>query len=705
MAISPTTPSAVHGPAPWWSEVPAIAVPVLVAVLVVLPWTRRGWLLLLDWIPGPAYAVLPRSFWGLDGGLQAALPFAVLTQGAGRVIGAAVAGWAVVAVALALAGVAAGRMVGGPAVRRVAAGTLYVVNPMVFERLAAGQVGFLLAYAGLPMVVASIVRWRGSISWAGMRPALWLALTVAFSPHLIWLGGVALVATVVVGPSRLRALGWAALVGGLAVLMTAYAIVPAIGRPATLSVGEPDLVAYRTRADPTLGLAPNVAALHGFWRPAPHLPQDDVAGWPLFLVAIVGLAGTGLWKARRDPSVRRLAGVLAVSGAAGFLLAMGDQGPTGSFYRLLFDHLPGFAIMREPQKFAALLALAYAGGFALAAEHLVAAARGRAVRVASAGLAVALPVLYVPTLFLGLHGQVHTVRYPSSWYAADRRMGEGDGKVLFLPWHQYLSFPFTGRVIGNPADAFFRRTAIAGDNVELPNLATASTATQSAYLEFLFGHGQQVCAFGRLVADLGVEYVVLARTVDWGNFRWLASQADLEEVIDRPELVVYRNRAYAEGGRRADGLVGVPDWGALVTLANRGEAGGLYTADVQGPGPIAAEPCAARAAPASAGGAVSRKSPVRYRVEPGAPGYVVLPERFDPSWRHGDRAAVELAGGAVALPTNGAGGPARFAHWATVWPAYLGSLAVAAALLVGGLRAGRGDRVSKRRRSGKGPER
>lgn len=702
MATSPTTPTAIRGPAPWWSEVTAIGVPVLVALLVVLPWIRRGWLLLLDWTPGPGYPLLPRAFWGLDGGLQTALPFAVLTQAAGRVIGAALAGWAVVAIVLVLAGVAAGRMVGGPPLRRVAAGTLYVVNPMVFERLGAGQVGFLLAYAGLPMVVASIVRWRGSISWAGMRPALWLALTVAFSPHLIWLGGVVLAAAVLEGPSRRRALGWAVLVALLAVLMTAYAIVPALGRPASLQVGEADLVAYRTRADPTLGLAPNVAALHGFWRPAPHLPQDDVAGWPLFLAAIVGLTGAGLWRARRDPTVRCLAGVLAVSGVAGFFLAMGDQGPTGAVYRLLFDHLPGFAIMREPQKFAALLALAYAGGFALGVERLAIMARGRTARVASAGLAVVLPVLYVPTLFLGLHGQIDTSRYPSSWYAADGRMGDGDGKVLFLPWHQYLSFPFSGRVIGNPADAFFHRAAIAGDNVELPNLATGSTVTQSAYLEFLFGHGQEVCAFGRLVADLGVEYVVLARTVDWENYRWLDGQADLEAVLDTPELVVFRNRAYAAGGRRSARLVDVADWGALVTLANRGAAGDLYTARAQAPGPIAAGPCAAPSAARAAGGAVVRRSPIRYRVEPGTPGYVALPERFDPSWHHDGEGAVELAGGTVGLRTDGEGGTARFAHWRWVWPSYAGSLAVAAAALGAGLRVGRRPDVSKPARGGKG---
>lgn len=689
------TPSAVRVPPERWSAVPPVAVPVVLATLVVLPWVRQGWLLLLDWIPGPGRLALPRSFWGLDGGLQAALPFALVTMGVSRVVGAAIAGWAVIAVALAGAGVAAGRLVEGPPLRRVAAGALYVVNPMVFERVGAGQVGFLLAYAALPMLAASIIRRRGTISWAGMRPALWLALAVALSPHLLWLGIVVLVASVLTGPTRLRALGWAGLVLGLTLLMSAYVLAPGLGRPVPLQVGERDLMAFRTRADPTLGLAPNVAALHGFWRVEPQLPKQAVGGWPLFLAAIVGLSVWGLWRASRDEATRQLAAVLVLSGLAGLFLAMGDQGPTGPAFRWAFDHVPGFAIMREPQKFVALLALAYAAGFALAVDYLARTARRRKGRWAAACLSLVLPILYVPTLFFGLNGQIGTSRYPASWSSADRLMASGEGKVLFLPWHQYMSFPFTGRVIGNPADAFFRRPAVSGDNVELSNLPTASNLTRSAYLEFLYEHGGELCAFGRLVAPLGVEYVALARTVDWQRYRWLDRQVDLEKVLDTQELVVFRNRHYVDGGRRDAKLGRTADWGALATLANTGTAVDLYTVDAQAPGAVASEPCRAGAARGAGGDGATRTSPVEYRVPRGPAGYVALPETFDPSWRHQGRAAIELAGGTVGLRTDGTGGTAQFGHWSVVRLAYATSLVSFVGVLAGGLRVDR--RAAERR--------
>lgn len=658
----------------------------LLALLVTLPWTSRGWLLLLDWVPGPHVSAL-RSFWGLDNGLQAGQPFWLAVLALSGVVGPATAGWLAVALALAVAGVSAGHLAGGGAVRRMAAGTLYAVNPLIFDRLFAGHVGYLLAYALLPLFVASVLRRRGDISWRGMRPALWLALLTGLTPHLLWIGGVVLAAALVTSPTR-RALGWTALVVALTLAASSYFIVPSIGRPPPVRVGEADLAAFRTRSDPTLGLAPNVAGLYGFWRQGPRLAKDGVAGWPVFLGAIVVLAGAGLWKAGRQPATRALSRVVGVSGVAGFVLALGDQGPTGPVFRWLFEHLPGFAIMREPQKFVALLALAYAVGFGLAVDGLARGARGKGRRVATGAVAVALPVLYTPTLFLGLGGQVEVARYPASWSTADALMGDGDGRLLFLPWHLYLGFPFTNRVIANPAENFFRREVVAGDNVELANLATASNLRRSEYLEFLYANGNDLCAFGRLVAPLGVEYVALSKTVDASSYAWLTRQRDLEVVLDRPEITLYRNVSYHGPGTRTAELARVAHWGELATLANAGRLGdAAYTAVAQRPGPVTAGPCPPDDSPTQAGG-VRRRSPVAYQVEAGEAGYVALAEPYDPSWRLGGEAPVELAGGLVAFPSDGEPATARFGHWAVVRLSYGLSLAVTA-LLVAGPRLGR----------------
>lgn len=654
---------------------------VLVALVVVLPWTRRGWLLLLDWTPGPEPGVL-RSFWGLDGGLQAGQPFALAVLAVSAVVGAATAGWLAVATALVVAGVTAGHLVGGGSARRIAAGTLYAVNPLVFDRIFAGHVAYLLAYALLPVFVSSVLRRRDQVSWRGMRPALWLALLAGITPHFLWIGGVVLVASLVVGHTR-RAVVWTALVGVLALAMSSYFIVPSIGRPPPVRVGESDLAAFRTRPDPVLGLGPNVAGLYGFWRPEPRLPKDDVAGWPVFLGAIVLLSGAGLWKARRTEGGGRLVPVVALAGVTGFLLVMGDQGPTGPVFRWLFDHLPGFAVMREPQKFAALLALAYAVGFGYGVDDLARRARGRGRRVAVGAVAVVLPVVYTPTLFLGLGGQVDVARYPPSWAAADRVIGEGDGRLLFLPWHQYLAFPFTGRIVANPAANFFRREVVAGDNVELASVPTASNLRRSEYLEFLFAHGRELCAFGRLVAPLGVEYVALARTVDYAAYAWLGRQADLEPVLDRPEITVYRNLQYRGPGSRAPAPARAADWGELADLADAGTLpDGPYSVAAQRPGPVASGPCGAARA-ALAGGGVRSRSPVAYEVDRGEAGYVALAEPYDPSWRLAGEPPLELAGGVLGFRNDGRGGTARFGHWTAVRLAYVVSTVTVLLTLAG----------------------
>src|SRR5205823_3695650 len=97
---------------------------------------------------------------------------------------------------------------------------------------------------------------------------------------------------------------------------------------------------------------------------------------------------------------------------------------------------------------------------AVVAVGLLTARRSAAARL--------LPIAYSPTFPNGLSGQLRTAHYPSSWSEADTLMGKGPEDILFLPWHQYLAFPFTQRVVANPAAAAFRRHVVIGDNLELP---------------------------------------------------------------------------------------------------------------------------------------------------------------------------------------------------------------------------------------------
>ena len=51
----------------------------------------------------------------------------------------------------------------------------------------------------------------------------------------------------------------------------------------------------------------------------------------------------------RDTAHRRDGLAILAAGVAGYFLALGNQGPTGGLFRLAFEHVPGFVIMREPR--------------------------------------------------------------------------------------------------------------------------------------------------------------------------------------------------------------------------------------------------------------------------------------------------------------------------------------------------------------------
>jgi hypothetical protein len=92
-----------------------------------------------------------------------------------------------------------------------------------------------------------------------------------------------------------------------------------------------------------------------------------------------------------------------------------------------------------------------------------------------------LPLGYTATIFDGLSGQISTTPLPSAYQRANALMGDGEGNILYLPWHLYMEYPFTeGRVVANVAPTSFSRNVISGDDVQVDEVATQSTSPRSA---------------------------------------------------------------------------------------------------------------------------------------------------------------------------------------------------------------------------------
>lgn len=525
------------------------------AALILGPLLGPGYVLTLDLSWGPHFA--PPDFSNNDGLLLLAL----------QVLGAILPSWVVEKLVLVLifvlAGVGLQRLASraNPGWPSFVAGVLFVVNPFTYERLMAGQWLVLAGYALLPWFLAAVI---SLIERPGLRRSLvlaaWgLAISVV-SLHTLPMAGLLALAVVVAKlwghPQQLRRVGlWTVVSLSLWLAASAMWLVP-LALPNSPTTGvvaafdEAQFRAFRTAAGP-LGAPLNTLALQGFWGEdrSVLVPASVTGGWfwlAFGLVAVAVGAGTVLAIRRRH----RVALALAVVAVVAWILALGiATPPTEIITRFLVDHLPFYRGYREPAKWLAVVALAYAylASFSLAA--LSARLHGYWSR-AGATACLLVPFIWVPLMIWGAAGQLRSTDYPASWYQLAEILSNlppatsPSPDTLVLPWHQYLYLDFAGRAVANPAPGFFKRPVIVSNDPEVlgvPPAAEAGLVTsiqKDVINRRFFGHNA-----GSTLHELGVNYVVLLKLSDWSDYKWLNTQTGLKLIEDHPQWQLFQTSA------------------------------------------------------------------------------------------------------------------------------------------------------------------
>jgi hypothetical protein len=709
-------PRRILGRADWLM----LALGLLIGIGVCIPFFGGGRLFLLDWSIGPTTPIVSVNTLGLYGGLTSGVVGSMLTGILNWALGAA-STWFLFLLFFPTAFLGISRLTGGSYASRISAGVLYTLNPFVFNRLFVGHIDLLIGYALLPFAVLSSLRLEGALWRYALRVSLWWAGLTAITPHFAWIYGIAVFVIAIVAASKgaLRdsVLRLVTTVTSFFV-MSMYLLLPHLATTLATQNGQSSLALYQSSGDPRFGLFGNVAGLYGFWRlgPGPTLPKNLISGWPFLYFAILLVAATGAWVALRRsalvsgdqarssepntdatstsdllpskwhhidselPANRAfVATCLLVVGVVGYFLALGSQGPTGALFRWCYVHVPFFAIMREPQKFLMLLALAYAVFFGWGIAHisrLATSAKGTRAATAALVLGVALPLGYTPTMFNGLTAQIAPSHVPSAYQHANVLMGNGSGSVLALPWHLYLSYPFTNdRVVANLAPSLLKRNVISGDNVESGGIETQSTSHESKYLSALYSRGSTLKHFGALVAPLGIQYIVLSKTVDWPAYLWLSHQGDLTRILNTPSLEVWKNLAYEDIGQTHVNLTVVSSLtDALNKVNETGSAIGLVSPRVaQKSKSITAASNASSASTTNAqsGDTVSMISPVAFHIDAGSPGWVEVDEPYQVGWSINGVPALPTSEGSMVIHVGRDGGNLVFTPWRSARVGYI----------------------------------
>jgi len=550
---------------------------ILLAALIAGPWLLPGYLFGTDW-PGPRHFRVPTDF-------SSDAVFNLLLLVVSAVVSAEITTKLVILVALVAAGLGAfrGLPIGG-FIPRAIASLIYVVNPFVYGRIHYGQLPLIAAYALLPWIAARLLSLMREPGWqhALILGAELTALGILDLHLLVPAGLLLIAATVAFGGARLGDRRYITDLGrnvrlalAITIVASSYWLIPLLSGSnsegqAVMNVGPADLAAYSASADPNLGLVPNLLGLYGFWAEDTGRftsMKEFVPLWPVVLLILIALATLGAKAAiQKAPTLASPRGggtflrlwVLALLGAGAItlILEMGVANPvTEPIVRLLDTIFPLYRGMRDAGKWAALIALIYSQLVPLGAivllrwvkehGHPYASRPGEGIRIGLAtGLLLALPLYYGNGLLFGMHGEVQPSAYPPGWYQADQVLAADPhpGRALFLPWHLYLGLDFvrnTNNVVASPAPSFFSVPVVISQDPEIPGIAAPATPDQTV-ISRLVAEGTSG-DWARELAGRNIKYVLLARELDWSQYRFLAGQPGFALVGDYGSIVVYRN--------------------------------------------------------------------------------------------------------------------------------------------------------------------
>lgn len=554
------SPADEAGPAavPGRVRVRDLLLPSVVALVVLGPVLAPGALFNLDLIVVPRLD-LPAGFWGLGPELPRRLPLWVPISWLSPVVPATVTAKALMFAVLVGSWVGMARFARSLGIRWVhATGALYALSPFMTTRSLVGHFMVTLPMALLPFVLPVLLKPGRSL-----RATMLAAAALSLGGH--YGGSIAIVIVVVAVLCGARERWWQGI--GVALAAQAAWLVPAlcVGAASTARPASGD--AFPTDSYGIGGLL-RLSAGGGFWNTYYQV------GGRLILTAVGALIVVLLWSGFRawpSPSRRPM----VTLGLLGWLLSAAT-----SLWGLstVFDWFVGTAVgavWREGQRVLLLYVLWMAPAVVLGAQRWFdAAVRSRRwlpVAGAIAALPATLAALLTFNAIWGFGGRLSAEPIPSSWDRVRSTVRAQGGSVLALPWYQYYNQQLGDgpvRRVLNPMPLYLGSDVLSSSNNGLeagvreradPREEVATTALRDLV--------DDATPISGTMATLGVRWVVLQKTVHLEDYVALGDDPGLEVVVDAPEILLYRVRAWRGEAVTAGRPVTVPEFGpALATF-------------------------------------------------------------------------------------------------------------------------------------------
>ena len=381
---------------------------------------------------------------------------------------------------------------------------LLMINPVLYERMIT-QPGVYLAFVlmgfGLIHLLKTISDWKLKYYiFAGLL----FGGAIGFSSHTVFMSGmfcliyaflylrtkkVLLGLVFLMGMTLLPNLNW--LIGGF---LGNWSVVT----DTLATFNQANIEGFLSHALAPFNLELTSLMLYGFWgERAGHFvfPEDVNLLWWIFSM-ILFVVSIG-WYRFSYKNNKKLVWFLILVWLLSWIFATGIS--SSRFWALnqwMFDNIPYYIGLREPQKWVGLLLFVRATGILLAFSKLLClldelrwSKREMQKKIVPLGVLVLILIANTPALIWEFYGQLVLSDYPTDYQTYKQTTLSWDlrkGKILILPRHSYLACPWTQRkIISNPLKAYLGNNPqiVSSDNIEVANLYTNSTSLQSKNIE------------------------------------------------------------------------------------------------------------------------------------------------------------------------------------------------------------------------------
>lgn len=525
----------------------------LITLLLLCPTLQKGYVMLLDWMVLPDIA-LSNINWSLDSIGVIIYKILALILGFGTV-------QRIVLFSIVFfSGIAGFRLAKrtGNLTAQYFAGLFFIFNPFIYARLieqpiniASGSVLFLWFF------VYFLEYLEGKSKKKLIFTSILAAFAISFAIYSVFFIGLSLVVFLIFDYTKKKdwkfCLKTVIVIGAVVVLLNSNWL-------STFFAGDirgvggierftsDDLEAFKTSGINDHSVYATVLALQGYWGEDydRFSSIQDNSLWSVAFLLIFSLVIMGLVKIWKKD---RFAKPLVVIFLMAFVLAIGIASPIFKPLALwLYQHVPLYIGLREPQKWVVVLVFVYAyfGGWGV--KYLLEIKKIKNYKTEIGIFCVLLPLIFSLSVIEGIHRHLTPHEFPSEWQSAKDYLNQNptDGKILFFPWHSYLELDFAGKNVINPARSFFGEKVVQGNNTEFGGVYSHSQDAQTMEIEKYIqtdGNKKKAIAYEEFADDMkkmDMTFVILLKAEDWQDYQWLDRIGGVKKVVENAKLIIYK---------------------------------------------------------------------------------------------------------------------------------------------------------------------